>query len=93
MIFSASVHLAGYLVYQAAASGQTPYFNIPWATIGCNRQHRAYVIASTGTGGWGLSGVGGDATNLVVYGPSTTGGIQYNNIQLLIDIGLIGSYQ
>jgi hypothetical protein len=83
------VSLTGYVVFQANLSGYLPYINIPWATVGCNGQHRVIVIANSGTAGWT---VGGDATHLVLYGPTTTGGAQHNDIRLLVDIGLIGAF-
>jgi hypothetical protein len=83
------VSLAGYVVFQAAASGHTPYIVLPWATVGCNGQHRVGFIANSGTGGWSI---GSEADGLRLYGPNTTGAAQYNDIRLLVDIGLIGSY-
>jgi hypothetical protein len=84
------VSLTGYVVYRANASTQTPYIILPWNQIGCNQRQRPTLVASFGTGGWVPIG---DADGLRLYGPYTVAnGVQYNDIKLLVDVGMVGAY-
>jgi hypothetical protein len=84
------VSLTGYVVYRANASTQTPYIILPWNQIGCNQRQYPTLVASFGTGGWSI---GGAADGLRLYGPYTVAnGVQYNDIKLLVDVGMVGAY-
>jgi hypothetical protein len=84
------VSLTGYIVYRANASSQTPYIILPWNQIGCNQRQLPTLVDNFGTGGWS---VGGADDGLRLYGPGTVAnGVQYNDIKLLVDVGMVGAY-